>query len=574
MVGVFYYLHIITSVILKGMKQELEQTLSKIVTELFDVTVAVEFTRPDEQFGDYATNIALQLSKQLGKNPREIAEALAAKLRDDSFMRIQSAEVAGPGFINLRLTDEALKQSAQAGFGDLHAGKRILLEYSCPNAFKELHTGHLYQTVAGDAIGKILEATGAQVYRANFGGDVGLHVAKCLYGIAQTIGGELPSKLSEVPEQSRAEWLSKAYVQGATAYEADAAAKSQIIEINNAVYLFHTMPDHESDLAQIYWTCRQWSYDYFKAFYERIEVAPFDKYYPESTTAEPGLKVVREHMGTVFAQSDGAVVYKGEDAGLHTRVYITSKGLPTYETKDTGVIYEEVADYSYDKRVIMTGNDQSEYMKVVFAALHAIDAELADKQYHITNGTVRFGNGEKMSSRLGNVTRAVDVLREVQNTVAAERPEAEAAEVALAAVKYSFLKHRLGGDIAFDIQESVSLEGNSGPYLQYAHARARSVLAKATASADDTQELTADERSLLRKLSEYGETVAKAADELMPHHICTYLYELAQAFNKFYEANRVVGNEREAIRVWLVGRYADILQNGLSLLGITAPDRM
>jgi len=148
-------------------------------------------------------------------------------------------------------------------------------------------------------------------------------------------------------------------------------------------------------------------------------------------------------------------------------------------------------------------------------------------------------------------------------------------QVVLGAVKYAFLKPRMGGDIIYDPNESVSLQGNSGPYLQYAHARACSILAKAVEHKDvELSDLTADEHSLLRKITEYSEAVEKATNELMPHHICTYLYELAQKFNQFYEHNRVIGDEREALRVQLVTHYAGTLRNGLNLLGITAPERM
>jgi arginyl-tRNA synthetase len=286
------------------------------------------------------------------------------------------------------------------------------------------------------------------------------------------------------------------------------------------------------------------------------------------------MQLVKAHTPGVFAESDGAVVYKGEDAGLHTRVFVTSKGLPTYETKDLGVITNEVKDFAYDKRILITGNDQSEYMKVVFAALRAIDAELAAKQNHLTNGTVRFGSGEKMSSRLGNVTSATEVIKTVGAAVEAETEELRS-QVTLGAIKYSFLKHRLGGDIAFDVNESVSLEGNSGPYLQYAHARARSILAKApNFEAGGLHDMTAPERSLARKLTEYSEVVEQAVTEFMPHHICTYLYELAQVFNRFYEQSRVIGDEREAMRLTLVRTYALTLEQGLGLLGIAAPEKI
>lgn len=554
--------------------QEISQVIQNAVKELFNVDIEVVLTRPDEQFGDYATNVALQLAKQVGKNPREIAEALAVKIRENSVKTLKSIDVAGPGFLNITLSDEALTTGLTYDLHEIKQYDAVLLEYSCPNAFKELHTGHLYQTIVGDAMGRILEATGSKVYRANFGGDVGLHVAKCLYGIVQELGGEFPEKLSSVDTLNRAQWISGKYVAGATAYEEDESAKASITEINSKIYAFHADNDHESSLAQIYWTCREWSYDYFKDFYEKIKVEPFNKYYPESSTTQPGLDLVRQHTGTVFSESDGAVVFEGEKSGLHTRVFITSKGLPTYEAKDLGVIFAEIDDFTYDKRVIMTGNDQSEYMKVVFAALAEINTEVAAKQTHFANGTIRFGTGQKMSSRLGNVTRAVEVIEEIDRVIAEQNPDSDHYATALAAIKYSFLKHRLGGDIAFDITESVSLEGNSGPYLQYAHARARSVLRKADAIGAIPDNLEEGERSLARKLNEFQEVVARAAHDFMPHHITGYLYELSQVFNRFYEHNRVIGDPREAERLYLVNQYADTLKNGLSLLGVHAPDQM
>jgi arginyl-tRNA synthetase len=178
-----------------------------------------------------------------------------------------------------------------------------------------------------------------------------------------------------------------------------------------------------------------------------------------------------------------------------------------------------------------------------------------------------------MSSRSGNVYSALSLIVDVE-TVAHQKFPETSHDTLIGAIKYAFTKHRIGGDITYDVEESVSLEGNSGPYLQYAHARARSVLAKADTPAGEFAELEASERSLLRKITEYTEVVDKAVQELMPHHICTYLYELAQTFNSFYEHNRVIGDARQAARLQLVEHYADTLKSGLNLLGITAPDRM
>ncbi len=544
--------------------KEVKKAIQAAVKDLFNVEVEPELTRPAEQFGDYATNIALQLGKQLSKNPREVAEDLAKELSDTKFSKV---EVAGPGFINISLSDNALLELSEVKPAQDQKGKTVIVEYSDPNPFKELHVGHLYDSMLGEAIAILCETTGAQVQRVNFGGDVGLHVAKAMWGIIQKLGGENAEKLDEVPKEKRANWLSGCYVAGSRVYDDDESAKKEIIDINRKIYKIHEDKDKSSNLAKIYWACRQWSYDYFDEFYSVIGTE-FTKYYPESTTVQIGLNAVQEQLETgVFKKSEGAVVFDGEVHSLHTRVFINSNGLPTYETKDIGLALQKWEDYRFDKNIILTGNDIIEYMKVVLAALKQFAPEVAERTTHLTHGMVKLSGGKKMSSRQGNVIKAVDVI-EMTQAVAKNK------DLAVDAIKYAFLKQRYLTDIIFDPKESVSIEGNSGPYLQYSHARARSILSKGEAPSKTTDNFEPDERSLLRKISEYPEVVDIAIGELMPHYICTYLYELAQNFNRFYEKNRVIDDPRESVRLLLVQMYADTLQNGLALLNIKAPDKM
>ena len=553
------------------MKRELETAVAAAVKELFDVEVTVELTRPEEQFGDFATNVALQLAKPVGKSPREIGEALAEKLRTDLQAEVT---VAGPGFLNIRLSDETLLKALDTKSAESLAGQVIVAEYSDPNPFKVLHAGHLYTSVVGDAIANLLERAGGTVHRVNFGGDVGLHVGKTMWAILKDLGGEDAAKLEQFSTlDQQVTWLSACYVAGTKAYEDDEAAKAEIVELNRRIYGVVGQDDHDSQLARIYWTTRQWSYDYFDAFYEYIGTK-FEKYYPESETAPIGLATVQEHTGEVYEKSDGAVVFDGEKHGLHTRVFINSEGLPTYEAKDVGLIMKKWQDYKFDRSIVITGNDIIEYMKVVLKSIEQFQPELAQRSTHLTHGIVKLAGGVKMSSRLGNILRAADVLEAAAEANKALTGQDNDATV-LGAVKYAFLKNRMGGDIIYDPQESVALEGHSGPYLQYAHARARSILAKVgEAEPAPAPELEDGERSLVRKMGEYPEVVDKAVNELMPHHIATYLYELAQTFNRFYEVYRVVGSEKEAFRAGLVRRYADTLKDGLELLGIAAPDKM
>lgn len=554
----------------------MNEAISDVIKNLFNIEQPVVLTRPEPQFGDYATNVALQLAKQVGDNPRTIAEQIAEKLAETG--EYEAVEVAGPGFINIRLKDAALIRQMYTRPATLHKDKNIVFEYSCPNAFKELHTGHLYQTIYGDIVARLLLLGGAQLQRTSFGGDVGLHVAKCLWGMRAELGGELPEKLEAITSDvfGRAQWISTCYVRGAKAYEESEEAKAEIDTLNKTIYGFHDKNDHESPLATIYWTTRQWSFDYFDAFYKLIDVEPL-RYYAESQTAPVGLEVVRQQLAKGnLKESDGAMVFEGDEKQhLHTRVFITSQGLPTYETKDIGVIWLEKQDYDFDHRYLLTGNDQKDYMRVVFAAAETFRPELAGTMTHFTNGTVRFADGVKMSSRLGNVSRAADVIDVVREKVAELVSEPELREaVTLGAIKYAFAKYKLGGDINFDLNETVSLQGNSGPYLQYAHARARRILEKSTTEFTLPQTLHAEDKMLVRKLGEYHEVVTTAMQHLEPHHVCNYLFELAQEFNRYYEKNQVVGSDKEQHRASLVALYADTLKAGLTILGIGAPEKM
>jgi arginyl-tRNA synthetase len=562
---------------------QINLSIKNAVKQLFDIDSDVQLSRPDPAFGDFATNVAMQLAKTLGKNPREIADQLAEKLRGSE--EFSEVSIAGPGFINLKITDQLLTNELKNiinnpsvyGKSDLYQGKNVITEYSDPNPFKVLHVGHFYTSVIGSAISNLIEFAGGQVHRVNFGGDVGLHVGKTIWAMLHGFGGENPDKLSEINENDRSEFMARCYIEGTRAYEDDETAKTEITSLNKKIYQIHTNNDHDSNLAKIYWTCRDWSYDYFKAFYSRIGVG-FEKYYPESDVAQIGLDAVLEQKQLgIFKDSDGAVIFEGEAYDLHTRVFVNKEGLPTYETKDVGLSIKKWEDYHFDQSIIITGNEILEYMKVVLKAIEQFRPELSSRTKHITHGHIKLVGGVKMASRKGNFLRAVDVLDLVADANQAAQGNHDDAPV-LGAIKYAFLKFKIGADSNFDPKESVSIQGNSGPYLQYALARARSVIKKSNLVSLDSDfksiSYSVFEKNLLFKLTEYKDVIHQATLELTPHILCTYLYELAQVFNRFYENSIVVGDERENIRIKLVEAYAGILSSGLMVLGIPTPERM
>jgi arginyl-tRNA synthetase len=559
--------------------QRVKDAIERICHELFGITTDAAVSRPDEQFGDFASNVALSLAGRLQRSPKDIAEEIATALRKDPFF--VAVSVAGPGFINVTISDaeyitllnQVLSQKETYGSNDIYKDKVVLVEYLDPNPFKELHIGHAYSGTIGDAIASLFTTAGGLVHRVTYQGDVGLHVAKALWAIQRKLDND-PEKLRLIPEQERVRFLGESYAEGATAYEQDEPSKIAIDDLNKEVYALT-----DPVLREFYETGKAWSLSYFTEVYELLKFTPFEKNYMERDVAGPGKELVENHLADrVFEESNGAVVFKGEKYGMHTRVFINAKGLPTYEAKDLGNAMRKYEDYHYDRSIIITAEEQTQYFRVMLKALEQFEPLVANATQHVAHGVVKLSTG-KMSSRTGKVLRAIDVYEAVLDEareLAKQSPDAPIEENAIGALKYMFLKNRIGGDIICDLKESVSMQGNSGPYIQYAHARAQSILAKyGELHFEQTiSDLDGPERILVKKITEYSEVIARSIEELLPHHICTYLYELAQVFNRFYEHNRVIGDQRQQVRLLIVAAYAQILRNGLTVLNIPAPNRM
>ena len=565
--------------------EQIREQIKTTIKDLYGLDVAPDITpSPENIDADYSSNIALKLAKDLHKAPMEIANEIASKI---------SAKVSAPGFLNFTLPDEYLAaqiKNLSTNFrenisSDEYSGKTVICEFSDPNPFKVLHVGHLYTSIIGDSISRLFEYSGAKVIRANFGGDVGLHVAKTLYILEQ-----------KSPADFTIEDIAKCYVEGTAAYKDSEDAHARITELNKEIYQINSENLHDTTLAELYWKGRELSYDYFKDFYAQIGVH-FDKFYPESTVAGLGLEKVKTELKKgVYEISDGAVIFNGEKFGLHTRVFINKEGVPTYETKDVGLIFTKWQDYHFDKSVVITGSEQLDYMKVVLKSVEQYAPDLVEKTTHLTHGLVKLPGNVKMSSRKGNFLKAVDVLNMVRDELQSEYNSTDST-VALAATKYAFLKYKMGGHIIFDPKESVKMTGNSGPYLLYACVRAKKILASvndgfeehisqrgkygATEAHNDGSEgafrksiFTDVERDLAKKILEYKGTLKEAVAEMAPHKVASYLYELAQEFSRFYEHCPVAGSDREAERTELVKVYLDTMSHGLNILGINIPEEM
>lgn len=537
----------------------------------------------DLSHGDLASNAALVAAKQVGINPRQLAEECASQLRKENDPNIASISVAGPGFINISLSDAALWQSVYAAAGDpkwgmteRFLGKKVIVEYTDPNPFKEFHIGHLMPNAIGEALARLITAGGAEVRRVNYQGDVGMHVAMALWGVMHH-HEEMPRE--EASHRDHAAFLGKAYAKGAAAFQNDPAAKEAITRINRQIY------DRSDPLIRaLYDTGRRWSLEYFEDIY-KILGTRFDHYFFESETSGPGKSVVEAHP-EIFERSDGAIVFPGEKYGLHTRVFINQDGLPTYEAKELGLAKMKYDLFPYNLSIIVTASEVTEYFKVLLKAMELVyqKEQLAEKTQHIAHGVMRLAGG-KLSSRTGNVRTALSLIDDAKEEILSridtsrgfsevERQEI-AEKAAVGAIKFAILRQEIGRDILFDYATSLSFEGDSGPYLQYTLARLSSLLQKAGGALRDSGGATMEKpEELERLIARYPAIVLRAQEEFAPHHITQYLLALSRTFNAYYAKTQIIGVPESGYRIRLAQSVSRTLAHGLDLLAIPRMERM
>ncbi len=543
--------------------QQISELIEAKVLELFAIEARVDLTRPEEQYGDFATNIALQIAKQLNKNPREIADEIASSLHHDEIFK---AEVAGPGFINITLSDQGLLRLANQETAKGREGAVVVIETNNPNPFKAMHIGHAFNSILGDTLANFLEASGAITHRVSYHGDIGLHVGKSMYSLLRFVEGDA-GKLDTVRQEDRNSFISRMYAEGSQAYKEDPSAKAEIDELTK-----QSFTREDTLYSAVYQKVFDWSFEQIDINVARLGNKPIKRRFLESEAESSGVSMVRDNVPDVFQESDGALVFKGSEHGSFDNVFVSSRGTGLYAARDLGLIKLKNEQFHPRRSYIVTAEEQRSYFVGVIAAAELCLPDTNGQTLNISTGTVKLSTG-KMSSRDGEVVEISWLFDQIAEAIRVRGGEPDEALIA-GVLRYEFLKVRIGSDVVFDVNEAVSLQGNSGPYLQYAHARARSILSKKEPSTDQISELSEGERSLVRKISEYNVVVIRSIEELMPHHIANYLYELAQEFNRFYENNRVIDDGRQDVRLNLVNKYANTLKNGLDLLGIYAPESM
>jgi len=498
--------------------------------------------------------------------------------------------------------------------------KKIAFEYTDPNPFKVFHIGHLMANTAGESLARLAEANGAEVKRFCYQGDVGRHIALTMWGL-RLVDIEIPDESASISE--KVSYFGKAYALGATTFkkledaskeagEVDEQGRAtgadfkkmedEVRELNRKIY-----DRSDAELNEIYDKGKEWSLQHFEELYE-ILGTKFDRYFFESQVTDKGKEIVKANTSpngaSVFEESNGATIFPGEKYGLHTRVFLNKDGLPTYDGKELGLVSTKYDVYNYDFGVTVTANEQDEYFKVVYKAASLIPSlsHIALKMKHVSHGMLKLTTG-KMSSRTGDVITGESLLMDMieqslekmkEREMTNDEKKAVAKDVAVAAIKYTVLRQSLGRDIIFDPEKSLSFEGDSGPYLQYAFVRAKSLLAKAkdlsivqsvsdielakNDSTVDIGEKTANEvmLKLEKTLERYPETIERAWKDLSPHHIANYLVDLAGTFNSFYANTQIVKADdiTSPYKVALVQAFSIVMKNGLAVLGIRVPEKM
>ena len=561
----------------------MEKTLQQITQKLYGVEVAPKLSRPDPQFGDYATNIALQLAKPLGKNPREVADEVAQALRETG--EFSEVTVAGPGFINVRISASALAEKLQNEWSDTFgenkdgAGKTVIVEYPSPNMAKPYSVGHFRPGNQGWAARQLMKATGWNVITDNHLGDYGAPLGIWITGF------RLFSN-DEALEKDGVYELGRVYIATKKALKEEAERGETALADEAQSWLLKFEAGDEEAVAYSN-RFNKISLDHIHEVMGRLKITT-DYELGEAFFAARGKDAVQKLLtsGVAVQNDDGSIIVPLDDAGFDVPLLVQkSNGAALYATTDLATILYREETIHPDKVIYAVGAEQQFY----FSQLGAMAKKLGitTDLYHLWFGTIdqlnEDGTREKMSSRKGVIlmeelldqseakARAVVIGRDVS--------EDDIKKIALGAIKFSDFMSDRRTNILFDWNTIFALTGFSGPYVQYAAVRVNSILRENGNGIDFVEGYDySPEKDIIAHLLEYPEVVKRAAEELEPHRVAGYLYELARELNRYYEATPVATAsvtelERNA-RLGVLTKVSQIFTHGLSILGIEVPERM
>jgi arginyl-tRNA synthetase len=581
----------------------------KAIFELYQEEVAegvINIQETRKEFEGQATIVVFPITKISKKSPEqtatEIGEYLVANVADITKFNVVK------GFLNLSITESYfLKQFNEEilspDFG-VYApnGKKVMVEYSSPNTNKPLHLGHVRNNLLGYSVSELLKAYGYDVVKVNLVNDRGIHICKSMLAWQKWGNGETPESTGLKGDHLVGKYyviFDKEYKKEIEALKGEGQteeeAKKNAPLIKEAQTMLQQWEAGDEEVVSLWKTMNEWVYAGFNVTYKNLGV-DFDKFYYESNTYLLGKGTVDEGLakGVFFKKEDGSVWIDLTADGLDQKLVLRADGTSVYITQDLGTAEMKHDDFNMDESIYVVGNEQDYHFKVLFLILEKLGKSWAKGLYHLSYGMVDLPNG-KMKSREGTVVDA-DELIESMVTTAREKTEelgktndfseADKEElyknIGLGALKYFLLKVEPKKRLLFNPAESIDFQGNTGPFIQYTHARIKSLLSKSNyqfaAGSDQFSGISDVELEMILQLAKYPAEIAIAAKAYSPASLANYLYELAKLFNKFYhEVPPIVKTEEgetKQFRLNLSKKTADIIHAGMLILGITSPERM
>ena len=589
---------------MSNIQQTLQQELAKGLKALFQIDVTeIVLQETKKEFEGAYTLVVFPYTKQAGKAPAAIATDLGTYLMANC--RIVKAFQVVQGFLNISIQDSAWLDLLASVASDKNPfqieskKEKVLIEYSSPNTNKPLHLGHLRNNFLGFSVAQILAAGGYDVVKTNLVNDRGIHICQSM--LAYQLFGN-----NETPETSGLKGdhlVGKYYVAFDVAYKEEIAklkangleeeqAKKQAPILLKAQEMLIKWEQGDEEVMNLWNTMNSWVFAGFEKSYQTMGVS-FDKIYRESNTYLLGKQIVDEGLasGVFFQKPDGSVWINLEAEGLDEKLVLRKDGTSVYITQDMGTAQLKYEDFKTNQSVYVVGNEQDYHFEVLFHILKKLNKPYSNGNFHLSYGMVDLPSG-KMKSREGTVVDADDLMAEMIQT-AKDRTlelgkidgftEAESNELfhnlGLGALKYFLLKVEPKKRMLFNPEESIDFQGNTGPFIQYTHARICSILRKGGKinPVSTNSELADSEQELIYLLGEYKANITQAAANFAPSVIANYAYDLAKTFNKFYNEQTILSEENEVkrnIRLTLAELTGKTIQHATSLLGIVSPNRM
>lgn len=550
-----------------------------------DITAEIIELPKEAKFGDFAVP-CFSFAKEMKKSPASIALDIAKECADIKDPLVEKVENVGPYinfFINKHILAEKMLSSISTEkqtFASINAKKnkqkqRIMVEFCSPNTNKPLHLGHIRNMLLGESITDILKFNGNDVIKSCLVNDRGMHICKSM--IAYDLWGE--GKTPESTKKKGDHFVGDFYVLYAK-YEDD--------ELKEMVQdWLQKWEAGDKKVMSLWKTMNEWVYAGFDITYKKLGIS-FDKFYYESEMYDKGKEIVEKGLkNNILMKKDGAIMAPLTTANLPDKVLLRSDGTTVYMTQDIFLAIQKLKDFKLDSSIYVVGSEQNMHFQQLFAILGMLGYKQAEKMHHLSYGMVNLPDG-KMKSREGTVVDADDLLNDLIEIAKIEVKKREsgiqpveatkrATIIALAGLKFYMLKQDPVKEMTYNPKESLSFEGETGPYVQYTAVRIKSIIAKSgkkIAKTVDFNRMESEELTVAMKLSQFEDVIAKAAEQKKPSLLCNYLIELSQEFNSYYHSTKIIDTGMEAERLFLINAVKIILTSGLKLLGIDVPSKM